>query len=115
MKIRSWRQWFNQSNKGEKRKIPPLGWMGVAVLLVLMISALTYSAVKGGLRLIGVSPSGEVELRTNLTFTFSAPVVDKEEVGVTFEGDPIRFTPATRGKFMLPLKEVDFRNNGRSY
>ena len=53
----------------------------------------------GNVRLSGMEPAGEVELHTNLTFTFSEDMVKQEEVGVTLSAEFIKFTPAIPGKY----------------
>ena len=53
----------------------------------------------GNVRLSGMEPAGEVDLHTNLTFTFSEDMVKQEEVGVTLSTEFIKFTPAIPGKY----------------
>lgn len=67
-------------------------------------------------RLVEMRPAGEVELRANLTFAFSKPVVAEEEVGKTIDRPLVQFTPEVPGKFrwvsrkeLLFLPEMPFR------
>ncbi|HHU51557.1 MAG TPA: hypothetical protein GXZ36_07045 [Firmicutes bacterium] len=53
----------------------------------------------GKLRLVGIRPSGEINLRTNLTFVFSEDIVGPDEVGRTIDEELIRFSPPISGKF----------------
>ena len=58
----------------------------------------------GNVRLLEMEPSGEVNLHTNLTFTFSEDMVKQEEVGATLSTELIKFTPAIAGKYRWVTK-----------
>lgn len=79
-------------------------WLAVGALLLtlLFISFVSLSGItnrEGKLRLVGMSPSGEISLRTNLTFVFSEDVVGLKEVGRTIDEELVKFTPPISGKF----------------
>lgn len=68
------------------------------------------------IRLVEMKPAGEIDLRTNLTFVFSADVADQSEVGKTIDLPLVELTPEIPGRFrwvsrkeLLFLPEMPFR------
>lgn len=74
------------------------------VFLVLTGCSVWLLHAGGSVELLGMEPAGEVDLRTNLTFTFSEDMVAEEEVGVTLSTELVKFTPEIRGKFRWVTK-----------
>lgn len=72
---------------------------GALLLILLGVSFIGITNLTGKLRLVGMRPSGEINLRTNLTFVFSEDVVGLDEVGRTIDEELVRFTPPISGKF----------------
>ena len=70
-----------------------------AILFIIVCCSFWILSAGGNVRLLGMEPAGEVELHTNLTFTFSEDMVKQEEVGVTLSAEFIKFTPAIPGKY----------------
>ena len=73
-------------------------WLLLALVILLCAAFLLFLFSKGlvlggdSVRLVEMRPAGEVELRANLTFAFSKPVVAEEEVGKTIDR-PLVFHP----------------------
>lgn len=97
-------------------------WLLLALVILLCAAFLLFLFSKGlvlggdSVRLVEMRPAGEVELRANLTFAFSKPVVAEEEVGKTIDRPLVQFTPEVPGKFrwvsrkeLLFLPEMPFR------
>ncbi len=82
----------------------------ICILLVfLTIMLVVLPQFDRGVRLIGMEPSGEITSKTNLTFSFSGDMVEKEKVGKTFSGDYIKFSPAVPGKYRwISQRELRF-------
>lgn len=74
------------------------------LFMVIACCSLWILNAGGTVRLLGMEPAGEVELHTNLTFTFSEDMVKKEEVGVTLSTELVKFTPVIPGKFRWVTK-----------
>ena len=76
-------------------------WLAAAGLLivVLFVSIRGVTNLGGGIRLVGMEPTGPISLRTNLTFVFSEDVVDQKDVGLTLDEELVKFTPPISGKF----------------
>src|SRR5690554_5113319 len=90
----------------------------VVLFFLAVVFLLSKGLVLGGdsIRLVETRPAGDVDLRSNLTFTFSRPVVAEEEVGKTIDRPLVQFTPEVPGRFrwvsrkeLLFLPEIPFR------
>ena len=90
----------------------------VVLFFLAVVFLLSKGLVLGGdsIRLVETRPAGDVDLRSNLTFTFSRPVVAEEEVGKTIDQPLVQFTPEVPGRFrwvsrkeLLFLPEIPFR------
>ena len=92
-----------------------------SALLILLVGFILYSVIfNSGVRLISVDPSGEISPKSNLTFTFSVNMVPASKVGVTFQGDLVRFSPPIHGRYrwtsrreLCFLPEMPFRPSTR--
>ncbi|NLY74182.1 MAG: alpha-2-macroglobulin family protein [Firmicutes bacterium] len=72
--------------------------LGGLLLAFFIITGIT-TIFDRGIKLVSMNPSGEISIKTNLNFIFSADVVTDEEVGITTTEELIKFTPAVPGRF----------------
>ncbi len=93
-------------NKNTRKRAIYLG----GALLMALFGSLVYSAFfNRGITLIGMEPSGVISPKTNLNFTFSADMVQSQDVGNTFRGDLIRFNPPVPGRYRwISRRELRF-------
>lgn len=97
-------------------------WLVLPLVILVLCGAAFFSFSKGlvlggdSIRLVEMRPAGDVDLRSNLTFAFSNPVVAEGEVGKTIDRPLVKFTPEIPGRFrwvsrkeLLFLPEAPFR------
>lgn len=81
---------------------------GVMLLFILVVAIAT-PMMDRGIRLVSMEPSGEINIKTNLTFSFSADVIDQKEVGMTLNEELIKFSPKMPGRFRwISRRELRF-------
>jgi uncharacterized protein YfaS (alpha-2-macroglobulin family) len=82
-----------------------LGGLFLAIFLIMGVSTI----FDRGIKLTSMNPSGEIGVKSNLTFAFSADVIDNEDVGTTTGDELIKFTPAVPGRFRwISRRELRF-------
>ncbi len=75
----------------------------IALIVILLITAALILNINisadNSVRITKMEPSGEVEPKSNFTFTFSSDVAPKSRIGKLMVTDKIRFRPAVPGKY----------------
>ncbi|HOL09301.1 MAG TPA: alpha-2-macroglobulin [Bacillota bacterium] len=80
-----------------------------AFLLVFIIYATVSSISDRGIKLVTIEPSGEISVKTNLNFIFSADVVEQNDVGINIDRELVKFKPSIPGRFRwISKRELRF-------
>jgi uncharacterized protein YfaS (alpha-2-macroglobulin family) len=79
------------------------------LLLLFLIFRMIFGFLDHGIKLVAMDPADDINIKTNLTFTFSGDAVEEREVGVTVTDRLIKFTPAIPGRFRwISRRELRF-------
>lgn len=105
MDLNSFKPFVNRILQDKKLLSAALGGLLLAIFLVNGIA----SIFDRGIKLISMNPSGEIGVKSNLSFVFSGDVVENEDVGTTTNEELIKFTPAVPGRFRwISRRELKF-------
>lgn len=82
-----------------------VGGLFLALFLIVGIS----TSLDRGIKLVSMNPSGEISIKSNLSFVFSGDVITEQDVGTTIVEELIKFTPAVPGRFRwISRRELKF-------
>jgi hypothetical protein len=105
MDLYSFKPFVNKILQDKKLLSMALGGLILAIFLVNGIATI----FDRGIKLISMNPSGEIGVKSNLSFVFSADVVENEAVGTTTGDELIKFSPAVPGRFRwISRRELKF-------
>ncbi|MGE5604155.1 MAG: MG2 domain-containing protein [Bacteroidota bacterium] len=91
----------------QDKKLLALAVGGFFLALFLIVGVSTI--FDRGIKLVSMTPSGEIGIKSNLDFIFSSDVIDDRDVGTTTIEELIRFTPAVPGRFRwISRRELKF-------
>lgn len=82
---------------------------GITLILLLVIGHMVVAFLDKGVKFVALDPDQDIDIKTNLTFVFSADAVDAEQVGTTLTKPLIKFTPHISGRFRwISRRELRF-------
>ncbi len=81
----------------QDQKLLTMAVGGILLALFLVVGVLTI--FDRGIKLVSMTPSGAISVKSNLNFAFSGDVVEDREVGTTTVEELIKFTPRVPGRF----------------
>lgn len=91
----------------QDKKLLAMALGGFLLILFLIVGIATI--FDRGIKLVSMTPSNEISIKSNLSFTFSADVVENGEVGTTTVDELIKFTPPIPGRFRwISKRELKF-------
>ncbi len=89
------------------KKLLALAGGGLLLALFLIIGVST--TFDRGIKLVSMTPPGEIGIKSNLGFIFSGDVIEDGDVGTTTIEELIKFTPAIPGRFRwISRRELKF-------
>ncbi|HYH03361.1 MAG TPA: hypothetical protein VEC37_09685, partial [Bacillota bacterium] len=82
---------------------------GISLVLLLVIGHMVVAFLDKGVKFVAVDPDKDINIKTNLTFAFSADAVGAEQVGATLTKTLIKFNPHMPGRFRwISRRELRF-------
>ena len=91
----------------QDKKLLALAAGGFLLALFLIVGVSTI--FDRGIKLVSMTPVGEIGVKSNLDFVFSSDVIDDRDVGVTTIEELIKFTPAVPGRYRwISRRELKF-------
>lgn len=91
----------------QDKKLLALAGGGLFLALFLIVGVSTI--FDRGIKVVSMTPSGEISIKSNLDFVFSSDVIEEREVGTTTIEELVKFTPAVPGRFRrISQRELRF-------
>lgn len=91
----------------QDKKLLTLAVGGLLLALFLIVGVSTI--FDRGIKLVSMTPSGEIGVKSNLDFVFSSDIIEDRDVGTTTIEELIKFTPAVPGRFRwISRRELRF-------
>lgn len=91
----------------QDKKLLALAGGGLFLALFLIVGVSTI--FDRGIKVVSMTPSGEISIKSNLDFVFSSDVIEEREVGTITIEELVKFTPAVPGRFRwISQRELRF-------